>query len=180
MKVYIGAGEDRIDGYVHCDIDPACNPDFCFDLEKDTFPFPTNSVDVVRATHVLEHLGDGYFHCLQEIYRVCQPGAKVHIHVPHHRSDDFLSDPTHKRPITVDGLRLFGKKYNQLARKQGAHASRLAERYNVDFEVVDYSLRPQDKYKDEFLGQPKEQVERYLEQHANIIDEVYIQLVVVK
>jgi ubiquinone/menaquinone biosynthesis C-methylase UbiE len=180
MKIYIGAGEDRIDGYVHCDYDPNCNPDFCFDLEKDIFPFPTNSVDVLRATHVLEHLGEGYFHCLQEIYRVCKPGARVHIHVPHHRSDDFFSDPTHKRPVTVDGLRLFGRKYNQLARKQGAHASRLAERYNVDFEVVDYSLRPMEKYKDQFVGQPKEQVEQYLEQHCNIIDEVYIQLVVVK
>lgn len=179
-KIYIGAGEDRVDGYIHCDIDPATNPDLCFDVERDRFPFPDNTVDVVKATHVLEHLGEGYFHCLQEIYRVCKHRATVHIHVPHHRSDDFWSDPTHRRPITVDGLKLFGRKYNELARKQHAHASRLAEQYGVDFEVVDYNYRPQAKYEKRFVGLPREEVEEYLEQHANIIDEVYVRLVVIK
>jgi hypothetical protein len=111
---------------------------------------------------------------------VCKPGASVHVHVPHHRSDDFFSDPTHRRSVTVDGLKLFSRKYNELARRQGAHASKLAERYRVDFEIVDWSLRPVDKYRTRFDGLPKQEVEDYLEQHCNLIDEVYIQLVVVK
>ncbi len=180
MKIYLGAGEHRIQGYIHCDYDPACNPDYCFDLEKDMFPFPDNSVDIIQATHVLEHLGEGYFHCMQEIYRVCKPGAVIHVHVPHHRSDDIWSDPTHKRAITVAGLKLFGRKYNELSRKQKVHASKLAEYYKVDFEVIEHSLRPVEKYRERFVGQPKEQVEEYLEQHCNLVDEVYIKLIVIK
>jgi predicted SAM-dependent methyltransferase len=180
MKIYLGAGEDRIDGFKHCDFDPSTKPDYCFDLEKDTFPFPTDSVSVVKAVHVLEHLGDGYFHCLKEIYRVCHHGATVHIHVPHHRSDNFYSDPTHRRAITVNGLKLFSKKYNQLGRIQGAHASKLGEYYDVDFEVVHHDFKPVGKYAERFNGMPKEEVEEYLEQHCNIIDEVYIKLIVIK
>jgi SAM-dependent methyltransferase len=180
MKISLGAGDYRVDGFINCDFDPKTNPDYIFDLEKDQFPFNDNSVDVVLASHVLEHLGEGYFHCLQEIYRVCKHGAIVHVHVPHHRSDDFYSDPTHKRPITVDGLKIFGRKYNRMSREQDVHASRLGEYYNVDFEVVDWNYRPVEQYKNYFDNMPKEEAERYINEHANIVDEVYIKLVVIK
>jgi ubiquinone/menaquinone biosynthesis C-methylase UbiE len=180
LKIIIGAGDQRADGYITCDFDPATQPNHVFDLERDRFPFDTNSVDTVIASHVLEHLGDGYFHCLQELYRVCCHGAIVHVHVPHHRHDDFFADPTHRRPITVDGLKLFGLKYNRMSREQGVHASRLAEYYRVDFEVVHWEYRPVEKYREMFESQPRQQVQEYLEQHCNIIDEVYIKLMVIK
>lgn len=180
MKIIIGAGNDRVDGFVTCDYDPLTKPDYCFNLETDDFPFEDNSVDVVIASHVLEHLGEGYFHCLQEIYRVCKNRAVVHVHVPHHRSDDFYSDPTHRRPITVTGLKLFSKKYNRLARQQKTHNSKLSDYYSVDFEVVHHELRPVAKYKERFENMPRIEAEEYLEQHCNIIDEVYIKLIVIK
>jgi predicted SAM-dependent methyltransferase len=112
MRISIGSGEKRIDDFINCDYDPLTNPDYCFDLEKDPFPFPDNSVDEVLASHVLEHLGDGYFHCIKELYRVCKHGAVIHVNVPHHRNDNFADDPTHKRPITVRGLKLFSKSFS--------------------------------------------------------------------
>lgn len=180
MKIIIGAGDQRIDGFVTCDYDPKTNPDYIFNLETDTFPFEDNSVDVVLASHVFEHLGEGYFHCLKEIYRVCRDKAIVHVHVPHHRHDDFFSDPTHRRPITVDGLKMLGMKYCDLAKRQNVHCTRLAHYLEVDFEVVHHSYRPVDKYKDRFEQMPKEEAEEYIEQHNNIIDEVYVKLMVIK
>lgn len=180
MKISLGAGDYRIDGFINCDFDPNTNPDLIFDLEKDIFPFPDNSVDVVLASHVLEHLGDGYFHCLKEIYRICKHNATVHIYVPHHRSDDFFSDPTHKRPITVDGLKIFGRKYNRLSREQDVHASRLGEYYNVDFEVIDWSYRPVEEFQKEFQNKSKEEIDKFIKQYSNIVDEVYIKVVVIK
>jgi len=180
MKINIGAGDVVIEGFVSCDMDPNSKPDYLFNLEKDRYPFEDNSVEVVIAHHVFEHLGEGYFHCLQELYRVCKHGATIDVLVPHFRSDYFFNDPTHRRAITVDGLRLFSKRYNQLAREQGAHASRLAEFFNVNFEVIDWNFIPFKQYREEFEGKPVEEVEKYISEHNNIIEQLWVKLVIVK
>jgi predicted SAM-dependent methyltransferase len=180
MKLNIGSGGTKIEGFVTCDYDPLAEPDYCFNLETDTFPFEDNSVETVVAHHVLEHLGEGYFHCLKELYRVCKHGAIIDIRVPHHRHDTFHNDPTHRRPITVDGLILFSKKYNKICKQQQAASSRLGDYFDVDFEIANFEYIPSQEYAAEFEGRPKEEVEKYLSQHNNIILEVWIQLVVVK
>jgi predicted SAM-dependent methyltransferase len=180
MKINIGAGGVKIDGYVSCDYDALSNPDYVFDLENDQFPFEDNSVNTVVASHVLEHLGEGYFHCLKELYRVCEHGAIIHVNVPHHRNDYFHDDPTHRRAITVDGLRLFSKKYNAVCKKQGVYASRLGDFFNVDFEIVEFNYKPMDQYRIAFEGKQKEEVEQYIFEHCNILEEVIIKLVVIK
>lgn len=180
MKINIGSGGVKIDGFVTCDYDPLANPDFLFNLEKDRFPFDDNSVEVVVAHHVLEHLGEGYFHCLQELYRVCKHGAMIDIRVPHFRHDYFFDDPTHRRPITVGGLLLFSKKHNKLCREQGAASSRLGDFFNVDFEIVNWEYVPSKIYLKEFDGEPRDKVEKYLREHNNIVEELWIKLVVVK
>lgn len=180
MKLNIGSGGVQIDGFVSCDYDALANPDYCFDLEKDKFPFEDNTVDTVVASHVLEHLGEGYFHCLKELYRVCKHGAIIHINVPYHRNDYFHDDPTHRRAITVDGLRLFSKKYNALCKEQGAYASRLGDYFNVDFELVDFTYKPMEKYRKEFEGKPREEVEKYIFEHYNILEELIVKLIVIK
>lgn len=180
MKINIGSGGQQIDGFLNCDYDPLTNPDFCFNLENDRFPFEDNSVEVVVASHVLEHLGEGYFHCLKELYRICKHGAMIHVAVPFHRNDFFFNDPTHRRPITVDGLRLFSRKYNQACRDQGASASKLAEHFDVDFEILSFNYNPMSMYRNEFEGKPAEEVERYIFEHWNIIESVDIVLTVIK
>jgi predicted SAM-dependent methyltransferase len=84
----------------------ACGPDVVFDLETGSWPFPDNSVDKILAHHVLEHIDD-LIHVMKEMYRVMRVGAKAHIRVPHPRSDYFLADPTHVRPIMPGTLELF-------------------------------------------------------------------------
>jgi hypothetical protein len=180
MKLNIGAGGVKLDGFVTCDYDPLEKPDYLFNVEKDAWPFPDNSVEVVVAHHILEHLGEGYFHCLKEMYRVCKPGAFIDIRVPHHRHDFFFDDPTHRRPITVGGMRLFSKKHNQLCREQGAASSRLGDYFGVDFEIVDWNISPSHAYRTQFEGEPRDRVECYLAEHSNIIEELWIKLVVIK
>lgn len=180
MKLNLGSGGEEIDGFISCDYDPLANPDHCFDLEKDPFPFPDDSVDTIVAHHVLEHLGEGYFHCLKEIYRVCKHGAVIHIRVPHHRNDYFFDDPTHRRAITVGGLRLFSKKHNKLCKDQKAASSRLGDYFGVDFEIVEFNYTPMPFYRTEFEGKPKAEVERYIFEHANIIEELYVKMIAIK
>jgi predicted SAM-dependent methyltransferase len=180
MKLNIGAGGIKIKGFVTCDYDPLANPDYVFNLETDVFPFSDNSVEVVVAHHVLEHLGEGYFHCLKELYRVCKHGATIDIRVPHYRHDYFYDDPTHRRPITVGGLLLFSKKHNRLCKEQQAASSRLGDYFDVDFEIVDWDYVPAKIYRIEFDGAPSNKVEAYIREHNNIIEELWIKLVVIK
>jgi len=180
MKLNIGAGDTRYNGFLNCDYDSNCNPDYVFNLENDTWPFEDNTVEEVIAHHVLEHLGEGYFRVIQELYRVCKHNAMIDIRVPHHRHDYFINDPTHRRPITPDGLWLFSKKYNDTCKEQGAAASRLGYYYNVNFEVLDVIETPSKQYIQLFEGKPKTEVELYMQEHNNIIEEVNIKLVVIK
>lgn len=180
MKINIGSGGVKLEGFVTCDYDALAEPDHIVNLETDTLPFEDNTVEVVVAHHILEHLGPGYFHCLQELYRVCKPGAFIDIRVPHHRHDYFYDDPTHRRAITVGGMLLFSKKHNQLCREQGAASSRLGDYFGVDFEIVDWDYSPSNAYRLEFEGEPRDKVERYLKEHNNIIEELWIKLVVIK
>lgn len=145
-KLNIGSGFLRYPGYLNIDIDPDCNPDYIVDLERDTLPFPDNSVTDVHIRHILEHLGNGFFWFLQELYRVCCDGAVIKIAVPHHRHDYFLNDPTHKRPITVDGLNLFSKKFNNYCKEINDGCSKLGLYYNVDFEIVNFNYNFNPKY----------------------------------
>jgi ubiquinone/menaquinone biosynthesis C-methylase UbiE len=180
MKINIGAGDQKIEGFISVDYDSNCNPDYVVNIEKDPLPFPDNSVDQVIIHHVLEHLGEGYFHFLQELYRVCRHGAMIDILVPHPRHDYYLNDPTHRRPITVEGMWLFSKKYNEVCRQQNARASRLADYFGVDFEVVDSGEIPDPRYAKMFEGQPADSVRAYLPQHNNIIMETRIMMVAIK
>jgi ubiquinone/menaquinone biosynthesis C-methylase UbiE len=180
MKLNIGGGDVRLEGFVNLDYDEYSKPDYVVDLEKDRFPFEDNTVETVVAHHVFEHLGEGYFHCLQELYRVCKHGAIVDIRVPHHRHDSFASDPTHRRPITIVGLQLFSKKFNKYCKDQGYASSRLGEFFNIDFEVLDYKYIPDDRCTVKFQSFTLEQLEDYTNEHNNIIKEVQVKLIVIK
>jgi predicted SAM-dependent methyltransferase len=180
MKINIGAGDTRYEDYIRIDYDEKSNPDYVVDIENDKLPFEDSTVDSVIAHHILEHLGEGYFHCLQEIYRVCKHGAVVDIRVPHPRHDTYLADPTHRRPITTMGLQLFSQKFNNLCREQGYASSRLGEYFNVDFVIINFNYIPDDKVKQSLSHLSLEKLQEYADQHNNIILEIHVQLVVVK
>lgn len=180
MKINLGAGNDKIEGFVSVDYDEKSNPDYCLNIEKDRLPFEDNTVEVVVAHHILEHLGDGYFHALQELYRVCKHGAIIDIRVPHPRHDAFLADPTHRRPITPVGLQLFSKKFNQYCKEIKASSSLLGEYFDVDFEIVEWNYIPEEKYREKLGGMPKDYVEEYISERNNIVKEIYVKLAVNK
>jgi predicted SAM-dependent methyltransferase len=180
MKINLGAGDVKLEGYITIDYDSSTNPDYQLDIEKDHLPFEDNSVETVVAHHILEHLGEGYFHALQEIYRVCKHGSIVDIRVPHPRHEAFLADPTHKRPITPMGLKLFSKKFNRFCREEGHASSRLGDYYDVDFDFLTFDYKPDESVRTKFQNMSPEQIEIYANEHNNIISEIHIKLLVVK
>lgn len=179
MKLNIGAGTTRYDGFVNCDHSDLFNPEYIFDLEKDTWPFESNTVDEVIAHHVLEHMGEGYFHCLKELYRVCKNGALIDIRVPHYRNENQSNDPTHRRPITQTGLSLFSKKYN----RENMHgASKLGLMHDIDFEIIEceHTLNTWHPLYDHLSKMNQDDLSRYAYDKVNVFDETHIKLKVVK
>lgn len=180
MKLNIGAGNKKYDGYLNCDYDTHYNPDYVFDMEKDVWPFEDDSVTNIIAHHVLEHMGEGYFHVLKEIYRICKPGAIIDIRVPHWTHHNFYHDPTHRRSITPYGLSLFSKRFNDFDEKRNGNASKLAYFFDVDFEIVAEDFTIDSKYTKILQGQTKQQIFEYAYEKNNIIEEMQIILTSIK
>jgi SAM-dependent methyltransferase len=138
MKLNVGCGFRKEAGYLNLDKSPACGPDQVMDAEAFPWPFADSSVDEVLFHHSLEHMGakaDVFLRLLQELYRVCRPGAKVRVNVIHPRHDDFFNDPTRVRRISPDLMCLFSKRENRIWQQNKASNSLMAFYLDVDFEV---------------------------------------------
>jgi SAM-dependent methyltransferase len=62
---------------------------------NETWPFADNSVGVVRAMDIFEHLPDS-IHTMQELHRILAPGGYAFIQVPSTDGRGAFQDPTHK------------------------------------------------------------------------------------
>ena len=77
MKLHLGCGLKKIEGYVNIDIRPDVNPDIIDDIYK-LNKIPNNSVDVIYACHVLEHFGrHEYLNVLKRWFEILKEGGEV-------------------------------------------------------------------------------------------------------
>jgi predicted SAM-dependent methyltransferase len=183
MKLNLGCGQNLIPGYIN--VDKYGDPDVLHDLETFPWPWEDNSVDEIRLTHVLEHLGETtatYFKIIQELYRISKPNGLIFIVVPHPRHDDFLGDPTHIRPITARHLLLFSRKYNYECQQKHYADSPLGLYLNVDFEIVNTQYNLEDIWFQQFQNGKvtKEILDMAINNYNNIVKEIAIDLKVVK
>ena len=90
MMVDMGGGIDGRPGYITIDQEDA---DITCDL-NDGIPLPDNSVGVLNASHVIEHLRDPV-KTMREIHRVLAHGGWAFIEVPSTDGRGAWQDPTH-------------------------------------------------------------------------------------
>ena len=143
LKLNLGSGPNKLDGYINVDKERSAEPDVVWDLETCPWPFQSSSVDEIRASHVLEHLGQAtpiFLKVMQELYRVLVPNGTVEIKVPHPRSDSYLGDPTHVRPITPHIISLCSKSSCKEFAEKGWPNTPLANYLNINFELVSTNL----------------------------------------
>ncbi|MDA0787341.1 MAG: hypothetical protein O3B37_13720 [Proteobacteria bacterium] len=185
MKLNLGCGFHKLDGFHNVDNFPNCAPDELVDLEVFPWPWADDSVDEVVMSHVLEHLGqqtDVYFAIIKELYRICRDGAEVRIAVPHPRHDDFLNDPTHVRAVTVEALAMFSKKAcDEFVAKKAANTP-LAHMLEVDFEMEDMKFTLEQPWLSKVQSGAMGDTELLLaiRQHNNVIKETTVRLRVKK
>jgi SAM-dependent methyltransferase len=103
----LGCGDHKQPGTVGIDVAALPGVDLLGDALA--LPLRDSAVDAVHASHVLEHFDD-LVGVMEEIWRVCKPGARVYVTVPH-ASSSFQAwrDPTHRRGITLNTFTYFDK-----------------------------------------------------------------------
>ena len=96
MKVNLGCGRDVRLGYVNVDRLP--HPGVIVaDVEGEGLPFPSGSVDLILARHVLEHVVR-FDKAIAECWRVLRPGGRLEAYVPY--GFYGLENPYHVRVFT--------------------------------------------------------------------------------
>ncbi|MBT3553831.1 MAG: hypothetical protein HOO19_10760 [Rhodospirillaceae bacterium] len=185
MRLNLGCGDFKIDGWVNVDKYGHFGADVVHDLEQFPWPFDDETAEEVLLNHVLEHLGqdtDVFLGIMKELYRVCRAGAAVRIHVPHPRHDDFITDPTHVRAILPDTLAMFDLEVNERWRAEKAANTQLAIYTRTDFKMLSATVTPDDRFKDA-SGNVLVSIEELLEKarvELNVIKEYQITLEVRK
>jgi predicted SAM-dependent methyltransferase len=130
--------------------------DVVCDLEQ-RLPFKASSVDVVVMSHLVEHIRD-LIAFMEEVYRVCKPGAEVHVVAPYYTSRGAFRDPTHVRFITEDTFQYF-----EPPTDYGINT-------NFRIEKIEYDMRKPFRY---FPKRLQKRFRRYL---WNVVDNLTITL----
>lgn len=93
MRLNVGAGASRIEGYLNVDITEGA--DLRFDI-SDPWPLADASVDAIYSMHAFEHVSYRKEETLwHEVYRVLKPGGTLHVETPDVRRimAIFLAEP---------------------------------------------------------------------------------------
>jgi SAM-dependent methyltransferase len=96
MKLYLGAGSKRLDGYTHVDIEPQAGIDVAYDLNQVPWPWADDSVEAIVAEDLVEHLAINLIQFCDEAWRVLVPDGELFVRTPHHGGDSSWIDPTHR------------------------------------------------------------------------------------
>jgi glycosyltransferase involved in cell wall biosynthesis len=96
VKLNLGCGFSKIEGYINIDNRSEVEPDLVCDLSEG-LPYGDNSVDEIRAYDFLEHIrpGEPVVKIVEEIYRVLKSDGKFEHYTPSTDSRAAWQDPFH-------------------------------------------------------------------------------------
>jgi SAM-dependent methyltransferase len=98
IRLDIGCGGNKNQGFVGIDILPLPGVDIVHDLETFPWPLPDECVTTAVASHVLEHINPHkgvFIGFMNEVWRVLKPGGQFAFVVPYAESFGMFQDPTH-------------------------------------------------------------------------------------
>lgn len=110
MKLNIGSGAKRIEGWVNIDKYPVHSNDLQGDLNA-SIDLPDACADEIRLDNVIEHV-DSVVHSMKEIRRLLKKGGVVKIYTPHYSSQASWRDPTHRHHLSFFSFDMFCQEKN--------------------------------------------------------------------
>lgn len=179
MKLNLGCGFIKLEGYVNIDCNQLCKPDLCFNMEE-AWPLEDSVVTEIILHHTLEHLGETaskFISVMKEMYRVSAAGCIWKITVPHYNSDIFHIDPTHVRKIAPMTLKMFDQKDNVHDLVTNGHYTKLGLTHNIDIEVIKEVLIPFDSWGSKYFSKEitDEQMNFAGTHYNNVCKDIYIE-----
>lgn len=117
------------------------------ELLKSVWDWPDNSLSEIYFEQSLEQSSsdnDYFLKILQELYRVCTPGARVYLYTRHPDSISYTQDPDCQRILSPEFFALLSRRNNLQWQSQGLSFSELALQYQINFELLEteYILSP--------------------------------------
>lgn len=101
--VQLGGGEDVRPGWINVDIRDLPQVDIVQDLEEYPWKIPSDSVDLLIASQLVEHINPakmGFIKFMDEAWRVLKTNGQFMIATPYGGSQAYLQDPSHINPCT--------------------------------------------------------------------------------
>lgn len=107
MKLNIGSGAQKMEGFHSVDISPRYNPDFVWDITKFPYPEEWEGCEYIRCDNIIEHLTPTErINVINEFNRIMKPGGILWIRSPWvtMREENLIgafTDPTHRCYFTI-------------------------------------------------------------------------------
>lgn len=99
MKIDLGCGPKKREGYFGIDKSPYPGVDLVFNIGSGPLPIVSGIVEAVYSAHFMEHLTkERRAYVWDDIYRVMKSGAVAEIIVPHWENATAYGDLTHEWP----------------------------------------------------------------------------------
>jgi SAM-dependent methyltransferase len=99
--------------WVNLDNNPSYPVEVLYDFTIFPYPFEDNTFDGVLMSHVFEHIDPNInIKVLEELYRICKPGAEIDIKCPHFSHFSAFGDLTHKKYFSSYVFENFSTKDN--------------------------------------------------------------------
>lgn len=112
LRLDLGCGPHARTGYFGVDLVERLGSDIVADLNQPLDQLPDNCCEAIYTRHALEHV-QNLLPLMREIHRVCKPGARIEIVVPHFSNVYGYSDPTHVRFFALYSMYYFCSQEDQ-------------------------------------------------------------------
>lgn len=144
VKLDIGCGSKKKEGFVGIDRIKFDGVDVVCDVGVAPLPYEDNTVDEVHSSHFVEHLSASErIHFMNELSRVMKPGAKATIIVPHYSSGRAYGDLTHQWPPVSEFWFYYLKKEWRMQNAPHTDQEHWPGGYCCDFDATwGYGLHP--------------------------------------
>ena len=104
LNIGCGCRQFKTPNVTNIDAYEICHPDLVWDLSKTPLPFEDNSIDLIIANHIFEHVPD-WWECFKDCGRMLKEGGRLDIYVPGIGADSGLGYRDH---INVINIHSFG------------------------------------------------------------------------